>query len=120
MGSSFTKMLNPMAALDIPGRLAGNNSWLARMTSYDPIMKTSVGKVLAPNMYARGQAYAQRHDDPNAALTAQNRPTPYAGLDPTLRDANAGYVTAANNAVNQQNKTWQQGSASQNPNPYGQ
>lgn len=117
MGSSFLQKLNPASALDIPGRLAGNNSWLARMTSYDPLMQTGVGKVLAPNAYARGQAYSQRHMDPNAAATAIQRPTPFAGQDPTLRDANAGYVNAANQAVNQANKTWQQGSTNT---PYGQ
>lgn len=108
MGSQFFK------AIDIPGKLAGNNSWLARMTSYDPLMQTGIGKVLAPNSYARGQAYSQRLQPPAGTQVA---PTPYAGLNPTLRDANAGYVNAANNAVNQTNKTWQQGSTNT---PYGQ
>lgn len=111
MGSSFLQKLNPASVLDLPGRLAGNNSGLARLTSYDPLMQTKVGQVLAPNMYARGQTYSQ-----NTSVL----PNRYAQAPSTYnqqRDANAGYVTAANNAVNQANKTWQQGSTNS---PYGQ
>jgi hypothetical protein len=120
MGSSFLR-----SALDPIGstisRFAGPNSFYAKANAYDPLMSSPVGKFMSPGNYNVGQQYANRHNDPNPVATAAQRPTPYAGVDPTLRDANAGYVNAANQAVAQRNKTWQQGSfGSPQGSPYGQ
>jgi len=92
MGSFFK-------AIDVPGKLMGSNSWTARMTAYDPLMKTGVGKTLAPNAYDKGQQYASTHFNQE-----KNIPGPYAGITPTLNDANNQYLVATQKAqqANQQ------------------
>jgi len=90
MGNGF---LNPMRAADIPGRLIGSNSFVGRATAYDPLMNSGVGKVLAPNAYDKGQQYAATHFNQE-----KNIPGPYAGITPTLQDANNQYVLATQKA----------------------
>lgn len=75
MGSFF----NSIAKLDPIQQLAGKNSFVAKMDSYDPLMKNT----------DLGQAYANRHN------TGPQAPTPYAGITPTLADANSGYQAPA-------------------------
>lgn len=108
-----------MSALDIPGKLAGQNSWLARMTSYDPLMQTGVGKVLAPNMYAKGQEYSQRNTDMNPAQTAAAYPTPYANTAPSLTGASAGYINASQLAAQKAAQNANQQNTAQQPNGWG-
>lgn len=128
MGSSFFKPANGFVrgALDPIGTIvgqiaqkAGPNSWFAKMNAYDPIVSSGVGKVLNPQAHQLGQEYANRH---NPADGNWGTPGAYAGQDPTLRAANAGYVNAANGAVNQANKVWQTGqqpNQQNQQNPYG-
>jgi hypothetical protein len=115
MGSSFLRQgLDPIGS--VISHFAGPNSGFAKLAGYDPLISSSVGKFMSPGAYNLGQQYINRRNPPAGYQPA---PTPYAGQDPTLRDANAGYVNAANQAVEQRNKAFQQGSASQG-NPYGQ
>lgn len=123
MGSGFFKVLNPMAAMDLPGRLAGNNSWLARMASYDPLAQTPIGKVVAPYGSDIGRAYSQRHAPPMGYAGAG-----YGG-DASLSGANRGYIQASQDAMNGANDSVMNGTAPvprrtiqpfTGGNPYGQ
>lgn len=109
MGSTFFKGIDPIGQL--AGSLAGKNSWFARMSSYDPIISSGAGKVIAPAAHDVGVQYSQRHTDMNPAATAANFPTPYAGVAPSLADANNGYVRAA--------QAQAQAKQQQNPQAYG-
>jgi hypothetical protein len=75
--------ISSLAKLDPIQRFAGKNSFIAKQDSYDPLMKNTDA----------GQAYAGRH---NVGST----PTPYAGVTPTLQDANNGYIQASARAAN--------------------
>lgn len=70
--------INTLAKFDPIQQFAGKNSFIAKQDSYDPLMKNSDA----------GQAYAQRH-------VVGSTPTPYAGVTPTLQDANQGYIQAS-------------------------
>lgn len=91
MGSGFFKGIDPIGQL--VGSVAGKNSWFSKMAHYDPIMGSSVGKVISPATYDAGQAYGARR---NVTPT----PTPFAGVQPTLQDANNGYVQQSQRAAN--------------------
>jgi hypothetical protein len=84
MGSSFFK-----DAIDPIGAVAGKNSWLAKEASYDPVNRV-VGKYVAPNGNAAGQAYANRNN------TGPQATPQYAGIAPTLAAAASGYAPANN------------------------
>ena len=106
--------LNTIAKFDPIQQFAGKNSFIAKEDSYDPLMKNT----------DLGQAYANRHN------TGPQAPTPYAGINPTLADANAGYqqnpapasayVQQAQRVAQQQQPQQRQvGWGNVNQNPYG-
>lgn len=97
MGSTFFRQgLDPIGS--VMGKFAGNNSWLARMTSYDPVMSSGVGKFMNPSMYARGQAYSQRHQPPPGFQDNTG-----AGGPASLEGANEGYIAASQRLMNNAN-----------------
>lgn len=71
-----------------PATLAGRNSWIAKEASYDPLMRSGAGKYIDPSAANVGQQYAARHD-------VTSTPTPFAGVNPTLQDANNQYNPAS-------------------------
>jgi hypothetical protein len=89
--------------MDPVQQFAGKNSWASRMASYDPLMSSSVGKYIDPAAAQNGQAYANRNN-----VSGYPNPTPYAGVTPTLQDANNGYVQAAQKVTQQQQQQRQQ------------
>jgi hypothetical protein len=65
----------------------GSNSFLSKMYTYDPLTQ-ALGKNHDPLMGALvGNGYTKS--------SGPGTPGPYAGVKPTLADANAGYVRAA-------------------------
>jgi hypothetical protein len=95
MGSNFfQKLVNPLSAID-PAQLAGSNSSLGRLSYYDPLVNSGVGKVLSPSAYAAAQAYGVRTHEPLGPGGA------YAGAAPTLATANTQYQAPAAPAVPQ-------------------
>lgn len=108
MGTTFFRSgFDPLGSL--VGRFNGNNSWLSRMTSYDPLMSSSVGKAINPQLYAEGQAYANRRNAPAGY-------TPTYGGPASLAGANTGYVAASQKVMNDKNNAVMNG----NGNMYGQ
>jgi hypothetical protein len=89
VGSNFFRGLDPAGQLI--GHFAGPNSFIAKEAHYDPLASSGFGKAVSPAMYNAGQAYGARNN-------VTSSPTPFAGLNPTLQDANAGYVQATKNA----------------------
>lgn len=93
MGSFVQKL----SQFDPIQRFAGPHSFIAKEDSFDPIMKNT----------ANGQAYANRMNvGPQAA-------SPFAGVAPTLQDANNGYLQASRQAMQQRpvmQSPYQQGS----------
>jgi len=92
MGSKF---LNPVNAID-PGAIASlfgnrNSGFLARMSSYDPLVSSSAGKYLAPAEHDAGQAYTASH----LRNTGDAQGKPLAGVAPTLGDALNSYQQPA-------------------------
>lgn len=101
MGSNFfQKAINPAGAIfgnnsilgkiggsmtEGPAAFAGPNSFIAKESHYDPLMGSSAGAYINPAAHAAGVAYGNR-------LNVGSTPTPFAGVTPTLADANAGYV----------------------------
>jgi hypothetical protein len=67
-----------------PATLAGRNSFIAKEASYDPLMKSGAGQYIDPAAANVGQQYAARNN-------VMQGPTPYAGVNPTLQDANNQY-----------------------------
>lgn len=112
MGSSF---FNPIHQLDpignLIGSIAGPHSFVAKEAHYDPLASSGFGKAVSPAMYNAGQAYGNR-------LNVTSTPTPFAGKDPTLQDANNGYVQQAQ-AVAQRQQPQQQQRQWGQINPYG-
>lgn len=72
----------------------GSNSFFSKLYTYDPLNHLGVGKYLDPAMNAieGGGKYS--------TSSGSGTPGPYAGVTPTLADANAGYVRAAAGAQN--------------------
>lgn len=79
--------INAMSRIDPIQRFAGPNSFIAKEDSYDPLMKNT----------ALGQAYANRNVVPTTVA-------PYAGVTPTLQDANNGYIQQSRNFTQQQQR----------------
>lgn len=71
-----------------PATLAGKNSWLAKESSYDPLMKSGAGKYIDPAAASAGQAYANRN-------VVSNPVGAFAGTQPTLANAQNQYLRVA-------------------------
>lgn len=71
----------------------GSNSFFSKLYTYDPLQHLGVSKYIDPaaNAILGGGKYS--------TSSGPGTPGPYAGVTPTLADANAGYVRAAANPV---------------------
>lgn len=67
----------------------GSNSFFSKLYTYDPLQHLGVSKYLDPaaDKILGGGKYS--------TSSGPGTPGPYAGVTPTLADANAGYVRAA-------------------------
>lgn len=70
----------------------GTHSFFDKMAAYDPTLSSPIGKYIDPVAAGMGQRYRDR-------LKVGSTPTPYAGVNPTLADANNGYVQAAKKQI---------------------
>lgn len=111
----------------------GGNSFFGKMAAYDPLNKfansiqdspfgkvlnyadpvrdpTNPTKSLAQSAVQAGNEYSNRNN-----VSGYPNPTPYAGVQPTLQDANNGYVQAAQRVAQQQQQQQQQRQQQQSP-----
>lgn len=84
MGSGFFQKLNPLRAID-PAQFFPADSVVGRMSSYDPVVNSGVGKVLSPVAREKGDQYTAMH------AQGPGTPGPYAGVTPNLADALSSY-----------------------------
>jgi hypothetical protein len=75
----------------------GSNSFFGKMGSQDAVGNWLGGMGIQSPMYNAGQAYAARNN-----VTAS--PTPFAGVQPTLSDANNGYLQQSQRVAQQQQR----------------
>lgn len=73
----------------------GSNSFFSKLYTYDPLQHLGISKYIDPaaNAILGGGKYS--------TSSGPGTPGPYAGVTPTLADANAGYVRAAAGAQQQ-------------------